>query len=54
VLQVAISGAYTSPGSVASPNGPPTIDNLTSDKTSPQDAGTAINWTANAVDPDGI
>ena len=47
------SGAYTSPGSVASPNGPPTIDNLTSDKTSPQDAGTAINWTANAVDPDG-
>ena len=47
------SGAYTSPGSVTSPNSPPTIDDLTSDKTSPQDASTTINWTANAIDPDG-
>jgi hypothetical protein len=47
------SSAYTSPGSAASPNSPPIIDNLKSDKTSPQDAGTVINWTANAIDPDG-
>jgi len=47
------ASAYVSPGSAASPNSPPAIDNLASDKASPQDAGTAINWTANAVDPDG-
>lgn len=32
---------------------PPIINNLSSDKTSPQDIGTIITWTANASDPDG-
>jgi hypothetical protein len=34
-------------------NAPPVLNYLTSDKTSPQDAGTIITWTANASDPDG-
>ncbi|GEM_PF-588614 len=34
------------------PNKPPKLISLTSDKTSPQDNGTAITWTAEAKDPD--
>lgn len=48
-----VSGAYTSPGSAAANNVPPVITSLTSDKSSPQEAGTVILWTANASDPDG-
>lgn len=47
------ASAYVSPGSKANLNSPPAIESMTSDKASPQDAGTAINWTANAVDLDG-
>ncbi|MDD1761987.1 MAG: hypothetical protein LUQ59_07100, partial [Methanothrix sp.] len=46
------SSAYVSSGSKDNLNSPPAIESMTSDKASPQDAGTAINWTANAVDPD--
>ncbi len=35
------------------PNLPPTISSLTADKTSPQEAGSAITWTAEATDVDG-
>lgn len=45
--------SYTMTGDSAKPNSPPAIDNMISDKTSPQDARTAITWTANAIDPDG-
>gem|GEM_PF-601819 len=34
-------------------NIPPVINSLMPDKTSPQNAGTAITWTANTTDPDG-
>jgi protocatechuate 3,4-dioxygenase beta subunit len=34
-------------------NQPPAIQSLTSDKPSPQAAGTVVNWTARATDPDG-
>ncbi len=37
---------------IAPPNKPPVVNSLTSDKQSPQGAGTVINWTANATDPD--
>ena len=47
------SVSYTSPGSAPAANAPPVINNLTPDKSSPQDAGTAINWTASATDTDG-
>jgi hypothetical protein len=47
------SGTYTTPGSAPASNVPPVITNLTADKSSPQDAGTVILWTANASDPDG-
>ncbi|MFB3764521.1 MAG: VWA domain-containing protein [Methanotrichaceae archaeon] len=45
--------SYNKPENAAKPNAPPFLNSLIFDKTSPQDAGTAINWTANAVDPDG-
>jgi hypothetical protein len=45
--------AFASPGSENNPNRPPAIHGMTSDKASPQDAGMAINWTANADDPNG-
>lgn len=58
-----VSGAYTSPAkalpetnlSVTNPpeNAPPIIVSLISDKTSPQQAGSVVLWTANATDPDG-
>jgi Mg-chelatase subunit ChlD len=47
------SSSYIVPENLARLNNPPTIDSMTSDKTSPQDARTAITWTANAIDPDG-
>jgi Mg-chelatase subunit ChlD len=34
-------------------NAPPVINDLTSDKASPQEIGSVITWTANATDPDG-
>ena len=48
-----VSGTYTLPGSAPASNVPPVITGLTSDRSSPQDAGTVILWTANASDPDG-
>jgi len=48
-----VSGTYTTPGSAPASNVPPAITNLTADKSSPQDAGTVILWTANASDLDG-
>jgi hypothetical protein len=45
--------AFASPGSENNPNRPPAIQSMTSNKASPQDAGMAIEWTANAIDPDG-
>ena len=47
------SSSYIVPENSARLNNPPTIDSMTSDKKSPQDARTAITWTANAIDPDG-
>jgi hypothetical protein len=41
------------PGSTTSPNNPPVIADLISDKTSPQDEGAVITWTGEAFDPDG-
>ncbi len=37
----------------ASFNQPPKLVSITPDKPSPQEAGTTIKWTANAIDPDG-
>ena len=48
-----VSGAYTSPGRALPENVPPVLASLTSDRSSPQNAGTVILWTANASDPDG-
>ncbi len=48
-----VFGIYTSPGSASAINIPPVISGLTMDKTSPQEAGTVVLWTANASDPDG-
>ncbi len=53
-----VSGAYTSPGTAPPENNlpgnaPPVIASLISDKTSPQQAGSVVLWTANATDPDG-
>ncbi len=47
------SSTYMAPASSTVPNEPPMIIDLTSDKTSPQEAGTIITWTADAEDPDG-
>lgn len=45
--------SYIVPSNVTSPNDPPVIDELTADKTSPQQPGSAITWTVNAADPNG-
>jgi hypothetical protein len=45
-----VSSSYNRP---RIPNAPPVILDLSSNRTSPQDSGTVINWTANASDPDG-
>jgi len=52
-LEGNVSGTYTKPGSAPAINLPPVIISLTSDKASPQEAGTVVLWTANASDPDG-
>ncbi|MDQ1260881.1 MAG: hypothetical protein QG575_62 [Euryarchaeota archaeon] len=51
-LEGEVSGTYTLPGSAPAINVPPVITSLTSNKASPQQAGTVILWTANASDPD--
>ncbi|MDD4161171.1 MAG: VWA domain-containing protein [Methanothrix sp.] len=52
-LQGSASDSYTIPGSVSAAfNAPPVINDLISDKTTPQEAGTAVTWTANAIDPE--
>jgi len=38
---------------IVGPNEPPRISALTTDKTSPQEVGAVITWTAEAEDPDG-
>jgi len=45
---------FSSPDNMgaASPNQQPTIIALQSDKSSPQEAGSSIKWTANAQDPE--
>lgn len=52
-LEGSASGNYTTPGRLPAINVPPVITSLTSDKPSPQEAGTVILWTANASDADG-
>jgi len=47
------SSSYIAPASSAVPNEPPIIIDLISDKTSPQDAGAIITWSAVAEDLDG-
>lgn len=52
-IEASTSSSYITPSIVAVPNKPPIISALTSDKTSPQEAGTEIIWTAEASDPEG-
>ena len=47
------SKTYTAPAIASAPNEPPVITALTSDKTSPQAAGSTVTWTAEAEDPEG-
>jgi hypothetical protein len=48
----AVSTATAVPSPAATSNLPPIMNSLTPDKPSPQPAGTTINWTAVATDPE--